>query len=58
MVHWTTEATIDDQLVRCLSCRKVYAKPGAPGSAQIASCPRCGYVGWISAAVGAPKHGQ
>lgn len=36
------------QRVRCLECRRAYAKPNGGGtSARNPGCPTCGYVGWI-----------
>ena len=38
------------ELVRCLSCRYVYAKPAGGGTfRRNTGCPECGYVGWIAA---------
>lgn len=40
--------------VRCLDCATVYAKPIRGGTmANNPGCPRCGYVGWVPAAVNA-----
>jgi hypothetical protein len=36
--------------VRCLDCGTTYGKPKAGGTVQEnPGCPRCGYLGWISA---------
>jgi hypothetical protein len=41
--------------VRCLNCRHIYEKPTRGGTAQRnPGCPRCGYVGWLSAVRTAP----
>lgn len=38
--------------VRCLECGTAYAKPAEGGTfEQNPGCPRCGYIGWIPAAV-------
>jgi hypothetical protein len=38
--------------VRCLDCGTTYGKPKAGGTVQEnPGCPRCGYLGWISATV-------
>ena len=38
--------------VRCLECGTAYSKPGEGGTVQEnPGCPRCGYLGWISASV-------
>jgi phage FluMu protein Com len=38
--------------VRCLDCANVYAKPAGGGTVDAnPGCPRCGYVGWVSATV-------
>lgn len=38
--------------VRCLDCGLAYAKPTEGGTAnENPGCPRCGYLGWIPAAV-------
>jgi predicted nucleic acid-binding Zn-ribbon protein len=38
--------------VRCLECGAAYAKPAKGGTVeQNPGCPRCGYIGWIPAAV-------
>jgi hypothetical protein len=36
--------------VRCLECGTTYTKPAGGGTVQEnPGCPRCGYLGWISA---------
>jgi predicted nucleic acid-binding Zn-ribbon protein len=36
--------------VRCLGCGAVYAKPAGGGTAAAnPGCPKCGYVGWVTA---------
>ena len=36
--------------VRCLECGETYVKPcGGSTMRRNPGCPRCGYVGWISA---------
>lgn len=48
--------------VRCLDCGTAYAKPASGGTVEEnPGCPRCGYIGWIPAAVDvipgeAPSH--
>jgi len=38
--------------VRCLECGVTYVKPcGGSTMRRNPGCPRCGYVGWIAAAV-------
>ena len=38
--------------VRCLECGAKYVKPVDGGTVQEnPGCPRCGYVGWISATI-------
>ena len=38
--------------VRCLECGCTYSKPALGGTVQEnPGCPRCGYLGWISASV-------
>ena len=38
--------------VRCLECGAKYVKPADGGTVQEnPGCPRCGYVGWISATI-------
>jgi hypothetical protein len=38
--------------VRCLDCGTMYGKPAGGGTVQEnPGCPRCGYLGWISAAI-------
>jgi hypothetical protein len=51
------DATFDENLVRldrvrCLECGETYVKPGGGGTvSQNPGCPKCGYLGWIRAAV-------
>ena len=38
--------------VRCLECGTKYVKPADGGTVhENPGCPRCGYVGWISATI-------
>jgi len=38
--------------VRCLECGCTYSKPSLGGTVQEnPGCPRCGYLGWISASI-------
>ena len=38
--------------VTCLECGTVYAKPDDGGTVyENPGCPRCGYLGWLSAGV-------
>ena len=48
--------------VQCLECAYTYAKPTSGGTVQRnPGCPRCGYIGWMPAALdvipaGEPSH--
>ena len=46
----TTPEDIDCELVACLGCAEVYAKP-CDGSTveRNPGCPQCGYMGWLPA---------
>ena len=38
------------EMVRCLSCETLYAKPAGGGTVQEnPGCPDCGYAGWVTA---------
>ena len=38
--------------VRCLDCSTSYSKPAGGGTVhENPGCPRCGYLGWMAAAV-------
>jgi hypothetical protein len=38
--------------VRCLECGAKYVKPADGGTVnENPGCPKCGYVGWISATI-------
>ncbi len=38
--------------VRCLECGEEYSKPERGGTVrENPGCPRCGYLGWISASI-------
>jgi hypothetical protein len=42
--------------VRCLECGVKYVKPADGGTVQEnPGCPKCGYVGWISATIPARR---
>ena len=44
--------------VRCLECSARYVKPAEGGTVhENPGCPKCGYVGWISATIPASSHG-
>ena len=44
------------QTVRCLECGEVYSKPVEGGTvSQNPGCPSCGYVGWLSLSLPAPR---
>ena len=49
-------ARVEPQLVTlvtvsCLSCGETYGKPGGRGTVKTnPGCPRCGYLGWATAA--------
>jgi ribosomal protein S27AE len=46
------ENLVHIERVRCLECGVTYAKPVAGGTAsRNPGCTRCGYVGWILAAI-------
>jgi hypothetical protein len=45
--------------VRCLECGTTYVKPADGGTVhENPGCPKCGYVGWIAAAIPASSDGQ
>ncbi len=40
---------IPENAVYCIACKTVYAKPADGGRSGLgASCPHCGYIGWIA----------
>jgi hypothetical protein len=44
--------------VRCLECGAKYVKPADGGTVhENPGCPRCGYLGWISATIPASNSG-
>ena len=44
--------------VRCLECGVKYVKPADGGTVhENPGCPKCGYVGWISATIPASSNG-
>ena len=44
--------------VRCLECGTKYVKPADGGTVnENPGCPKCGYVGWISATIPARGSG-
>lgn len=44
--------------VRCLECGAKYVKPADGGTVnENPGCPKCGYVGWISATIPASPLG-
>jgi len=44
--------------VRCLECGTKYVKPADGGTVhENPGCPKCGYVGWISATIPANAGG-
>jgi ribosomal protein S27AE len=50
-----TETVVHIDRVRCLECGTKYVKPAGGGTVRRnPGCPRCGYVGWISALVPPP----
>jgi len=52
MVVANASGLVTVERVRCLECGVSYLKPCGGGIAQRnPGCPRCGYVGWISAFV-------
>jgi hypothetical protein len=43
---------VEIERVRCLECGAAYTKPADGGTVtENPGCPRCGYVGWIRAAI-------
>jgi hypothetical protein len=43
--------------VRCLDCGAKYVKPADGGTVnENPGCPKCGYVGWISATIPASSN--
>jgi hypothetical protein len=49
---------IQVERVRCLECGTTYTKPADGGTVyENPGCPRCGYLGWISAAIPASAGG-
>ena len=57
-IHFSMEAPSSSaDLVRCLSCRTVYAKPADGRAPTIPACPQCGYVGWIAVSIPLPPAG-
>jgi hypothetical protein len=54
------------QAVRCLECGETYSKPERGGTVnENPGCPKCGYLGWISASIpvthrghGRPRYGE
>ena len=45
--------------VRCLECGAKYVKPADGGTVhENPGCPKCGYVGWISAMIPAVTAGE
>lgn len=45
--------------VRCLECGEEYAKPERGGTLhENPGCPRCGYLGWISASIPVTHRGH
>jgi hypothetical protein len=52
MVVTNAARLIPVERVRCLECGITYVKPcGGSTARRNPGCPRCGYVGWIAAAV-------
>lgn len=47
-----TQNVVHIERVRCLDCGTPYTKPADGGTVnENPGCPRCGYLGWISASV-------
>jgi len=54
------------QTVRCLECGETYSKPEGGGTVnENPGCPKCTYLGWISASIpvthrghGRPRYGE
>jgi hypothetical protein len=45
--------------VRCLECGETYSKPGRGGTVhENPGCPKCGYLGWISASIPVTHRGH
>ena len=52
MVVTEVAGLVPVERVRCLECGVTYVKPcGGNTIRRNPGCPRCGYVGWISASV-------
>lgn len=52
MVVTDVAQLVSVESVRCLACGVTYAKPcGGSTMRRNPGCPRCGYVGWIAAAL-------
>jgi hypothetical protein len=48
-----SDTVVHIERVCCLECETTYVKPAAGGTVdRNPGCPRCGYIGWISALVG------
>ena len=64
MVVTEVAGLVPVERVRCLECGSTYVKPcGGSTIRRNPGCPRCGYVGWISAFVPAsddtePRHAR
>lgn len=49
----TSDTVVHIERVCCLECETTYVKPAGGGTVdRNPGCPRCGYIGWISALVG------
>jgi predicted nucleic acid-binding Zn-ribbon protein len=54
----STSNVVQIDRVRCLECGTKYVKPADGGTVQEnPGCPKCGYVGWISATIPATSSG-
>jgi hypothetical protein len=45
----------EPDLVRCLACLTVYAKPVDARDDLAAVCPACGYAGWLAVRIPPPE---
>jgi hypothetical protein len=54
----TSNNVIQIDRVRCLECGAKYVKPADGGTVhENPGCPKCGYLGWISATIPASSGG-
>jgi hypothetical protein len=57
--HTNVPKPLAVQSVRCLECGETYSKPEQGGTVQEnPGCPKCGYLGWISASIPVTHRGH